>query len=101
MFQTTKQRNAAAAKARSQFIKGSGVFTCRCCNRATRNTGGDNQDVRLCAECYDLSSYENKAMGDGLDAADIHHCCVLFAQLCKLQPTATPALFSELKFLAD
>ncbi|MFD0669742.1 hypothetical protein ACT80S_18630 [Ramlibacter sp. MAHUQ-53] len=43
----------------NRFALGSGVFTCRSCDRKTRDTGGDNTDIRLCDECYELSSQEN------------------------------------------
>jgi len=43
----------------NRFQIGSGCFTCQACKRRTRDTGGDNQDVGLCAECYDLAGIEN------------------------------------------
>ncbi len=44
----------------NRFAKGSGVFTCRICDHRTRSTGrGDNENVTLCAECYDLAVEEN------------------------------------------
>lgn len=43
----------------SYFRRGSGLFACRCCGYKTRNTGGDNADVKLCRECYDLAGEEN------------------------------------------
>lgn len=51
----------------SRFAKGSGVYQCQCCNRSTRATGrGDNENVGLCAECYDLAGYEN-SLQDGAE----------------------------------
>jgi hypothetical protein len=47
-------------KLNSQFARGSAVYACRSCGRNTRSTGrGDNEGVRLCAECYDLAGEEN------------------------------------------
>ena len=48
-----------------QFARGSGVYVCRSCGRSTRATGrGDNENIRLCADCYDLGGIEN-AISDG------------------------------------
>lgn len=50
----------------STFGKGSGVFTCRCCGRRTRQTGrGDNEHTGNCAECYDLAGEENHLSDEG------------------------------------
>lgn len=50
----------------SQFARGSAVYKCRCCERSTRATGrGDNDHVRLCAECYDLAGEENHLSDTG------------------------------------
>lgn len=51
----------------NRFAKGSGVYTCRCCERRTRDTGGDGSSVGLCDQCYELSGYEN-AIEDGNDS---------------------------------
>lgn len=50
----------------SRFQRGSGVFTCVCCTRKTRATGGDNHDLQLCEECYEMAGIEN-AILDGND----------------------------------
>lgn len=51
----------------SRFAKGSGVYTCNCCNRQTRSTGrGDNEHARLCAECYDLAGFDNQVSDEGI-----------------------------------
>lgn len=53
-------------KAASRFAKGSGVYECGCCGRATRATGrGDNEHAGLCAECYDLAGEENSLSDSG------------------------------------
>ena len=53
-------------RANSHFKRGSAVFNCRCCGRATRATGrGDNEFVQLCAECYDLAGEENHLSDNG------------------------------------
>lgn len=55
----------------NQFLRGQSVYTCRCCSRQTRQTGrGDNDGIELCAECYDLSGWENQFM-DGRQPDDV------------------------------
>lgn len=50
----------------SFFARGSAVYTCNCCKRSTRSTGrGDNDNVGLCAECFDLSGEENSLSDTG------------------------------------
>lgn len=52
-------------RVRNRFQKGSGLYTCRSCQRQTRSTGnGDNEHIRLCEECYELAGYDN-AYSDG------------------------------------
>ena len=54
------------ARPTNRFARGSGVYACRCCNRNTRSTGrGDNELIRLCAECYDLGGEENSLSDSG------------------------------------
>ncbi len=56
------------ARTSNRFTRGSALFTCRCCGRSTRDTGrGDNEGVRLCAECYDLAGEENHMADNGGD----------------------------------
>jgi len=63
---TTKGNEMANA---SRFQRGSGVYKCGCCGRATRATGrGDNENNGLCAECYDLAGYENEVSDYGVDS---------------------------------
>jgi hypothetical protein len=51
---------------RNRFQKGSGMYQCRCCGRNTRSTGnGDNENVRLCEQCYELAGYENMVQDGG------------------------------------
>lgn len=47
------------AKTNNRFKKGSGVFTCLICKRATRDTGKDNTEMGYCAECYEVAGIEN------------------------------------------
>lgn len=63
----TQQRPAASSLSRRHFKKGSGVFACHHCRRRTRDTTGDNGDVRLCEDCYDGCMYDNGA-NDSSDA---------------------------------
>lgn len=49
----------------NRFEKGSGVYTCRSCKKLTRSTGrGDNENISLCARCFDMGGDEN-AVSDG------------------------------------
>lgn len=50
----------------SRFQRFSAVYACRCCDRKTRATGrGDNENVKLCAECFDLGGEENSLSDSG------------------------------------
>jgi hypothetical protein len=50
----------------NRFERGSGVYACRVCARSTRSTGrGDNEGVKLCAECFDLGGEENSVSDTG------------------------------------
>lgn len=50
----------------NRFIRGQAVYTCGCCGRRTRQTGrGDNENVNLCAECFDLAGEENHLSDNG------------------------------------
>lgn len=45
---------------KSKFAKGSGCYQCEECGKLTRSTGrGDNEKVKLCAECYEQAEQEN------------------------------------------
>lgn len=45
----------------SRFEKGSGCYPCLVCKKLTRSTGrGDNENVNLCAACYDAAGIENE-----------------------------------------
>lgn len=53
------------ATTRNRFQHGSGCYTCRMCKCQTRSTGrGDNENVQLCALCFDLASIENAIMDE-------------------------------------
>lgn len=55
----------------SHFQRGSAVFTCRSCGRKARDTG-DNGQLTLCTECFELSGYTNSLSDRGsLDVADL------------------------------
>lgn len=58
---------------RNRFMRGTGCFTCNRCGRKTRSTGrGDNENVGLCRECYDLCGIENEISDGGRTEADAH-----------------------------
>lgn len=44
----------------NRFERGSGCFTCESCTRKTRATGGDNDDLKVCAECYEINGIINQ-----------------------------------------
>lgn len=66
VIQEPEKPKAAQAKTRnSRFQKGSGCYECKGCGKQTRSTGrGDNENVGLCATCYDKAGDEN-AVADG------------------------------------
>lgn len=43
----------------SRFQRGSGVYTCRCCGKQTRETGQCESSCELCLACYEESGWEN------------------------------------------
>jgi len=45
-------------KLSNRFQAGSGCYNCSCCGRKTRSTG-DEGDLSLCFECYEMSGIEN------------------------------------------
>ena len=48
---------------KSKFQKGSGCYKCTVCGRQTRSTGrGDNENLRQCAECYEVGGIENQIL---------------------------------------
>ena len=48
----------------SSFQHGQGAFACRNCQRKTRDTG-DNGQVQMCPECYELAGLENALSDSG------------------------------------
>jgi hypothetical protein len=60
------------ARVKNRFEAGSGMYQCRCCGRKTRSIGnGDNENVRLCVDCFDLAGFENM-VSDGEVLTDAH-----------------------------
>ncbi len=54
------------ARVANRFERGSAMYACGCCGRNTRSTGrGDNELVKMCAECYDLGGEENSLSDTG------------------------------------
>ena len=73
VVQDAVQQAAPAAKRTrtrtTTFTKGSGVYKCECCGRATRDDGnGDSVNLKLCTQCFELGGINN-AVNDGGDAA--------------------------------
>jgi len=54
--------------ANTRFRRGSGVYTCNCCKKQTRDVNGDAVHCNLCAECYEVAGCENE-VSDGHDGA--------------------------------
>lgn len=46
--------------ARNRFSRGSGVYSCGCCGKRTRDTGLGEVDAQLCADCWDRAGLENE-----------------------------------------
>lgn len=46
------------------FRKGSSVFQCQVCGRATRETGVQSLGNKTCPQCYELAGIENE-ISDG------------------------------------
>lgn len=57
-------RNASGF-AKTTYGGKSGVYACRCCDRMTRQTAGDNDSLDLCAQCYELAGQENSLSDNG------------------------------------
>ena len=50
----------------SGFEVGSGCYICHICKKRTRSTGrGDNENLGMCADCYDICGLEN-SLSDGV-----------------------------------
>ena len=43
----------------NRFARGSGCYRCQNCKRQTRDTGGDNGNLQLCPECYEIAGIQN------------------------------------------
>jgi hypothetical protein len=49
------------------FRKGSGVYSCKCCGKLTRETGSCESNVHLCLACYDDAGWENQHSDEAHD----------------------------------
>jgi hypothetical protein len=69
----------------NRFQKGSGIYNCENCKRATRATGGnDNEHLRLCVECYNIAGLENQlADSHEIDAEPIRNAIRNLEQKCR------------------
>ena len=67
-------------KTNSRFQRGSGVFKCGDCGRATRHTGVQSGDARCCPSCYDLAGLDNARQDNCLTEHDIPAIKDLFAE---------------------
>jgi len=46
-------------KNNSRFQQGSGVYTCKCCGKQTRETGSSESQVEMCLACMEEAEAEN------------------------------------------
>jgi len=49
----------AANRDNRRFQRGSGVYTCHCCGKQTRDTGNGEAGLDLCRACYEDATDEN------------------------------------------
>lgn len=67
-------------QANSYFQRGSGVFSCTCCGRQTRNTGIADPSSKLCEDCWELAGIYNAFQDGGEEGVRlyapnvINHC---------------------------
>ena len=58
-----------------RFRRGESTYKCQVCGRATRNTGGDEGNTRLCFQCYELAGIENhprlRLQHTGIDESEL------------------------------
>jgi hypothetical protein len=75
----------------SRFQQGSGVFECQCCHRPARDTG-DNGQLKLCSQCFEIAGYENTLSDHGeLQPSEAAHVREQFNQLTQLLGSASKA----------
>jgi len=55
---TKWQKQMERVKA-NRFVKGSGVYNCLACGKATRETGSEESKVELCRQCYEENIKQN------------------------------------------
>lgn len=48
-----------------KFRRGESTYRCRVCHKTTRNVSGDEYQVQLCRDCFDLSGIENHLSDSG------------------------------------
>jgi len=68
----------------NRFRKGSAVYSCRICQKRTRETGGSESFVGLCADCYELAGWENTHDDDDHENNPEEDC-----PLCETTPKKT------------
>lgn len=72
MGYTTDVRENQHRRDNRRFV--TGTYTCRSCQKLTRETGGDESSVELCRACYDEAGWENEH-GDGFHVdAPVSEC---------------------------
>jgi len=51
-----------------KFRRGETTYTCACCKKLTRNTGGDERGCGLCLDCYTLGGIANHLTDNGVES---------------------------------
>lgn len=51
----------------SRFQRGSGVYTCNCCKKQTRETGYGESGSKLCADCFECAGWFNTCLDNSED----------------------------------
>jgi hypothetical protein len=70
---TAAKKTVAPVKKHSGFEKGTGCYECGVCGKKTRSTGnGDNENAKLCVECWEKAGDENAVMDGLMTQADFN-----------------------------
>lgn len=79
----------AVSRFQKQFRGMTPVYTCRICQKRTRDTGNDEAGVELCYRCLKVAEAENAASDYG-DGSPEHKRAL--AQVPPEQPAAMPSM---------
>ena len=86
----------------SKFQRGSGVFTCQCCQRKTRATNRDHAQTGNCEICFELAGIENAFSDYGVEESYNDYAVEARAHLAKLAKLGGDmAIWADLVALLD